>query len=208
MASHEQLRVQGREIIQRAPQLYFDVDVEADGIPGFGSLLSVGAVSPWGEEFYAELKPSSDRYLEGNRQFCEDHNLKRERLLDEGRDPSEVIEEFHGWVGDITTTYDKKRPVFTAFNASFDFPWVDLAMKEAGILKNPFGVTGYCIQSLANQLSGDYDWRKTSKDNWPAELVPEGDFTHNALEDAIYQQKMHQALVGILKLEHNLRNYE
>ena len=204
MATHEQLHARGKEIIQNAPQLYFDVDVEADGIPGYGSLLSVGAVSPWGETYYAELKPSNERFLPSNRKFCEAHDLNHERLLEEGRDPVEAIEEFTEWIDDTTAKYDKKRPVFSAFNASFDFPWVDLAMKEAGIFKNPFGVTGYCIQSLANQLSNNYDWAQTSKGKLPVEIIPEGDFTHNALEDAVYQQKIHNALVGILKLEERL----
>lgn len=199
MANHELLVARGRDIIQAAPQLYFDADVEADGIPGYGSLLSVGAVSPWGETFYTELKPSSDRYLESNRVFCEAHNLNRERLMDEGQDPKKAMEELNDWVGDVTVTHDKKRAVFSAFNASFDFPWVDLAMKEAE-LSNPFGVAGYCIKSLANQLSSNYDWRETTKGRLPAVVVPEGDFTHNALEDAVYQQKIHNALVGVLKL--------
>jgi len=204
MANHEQLHARGKEIIQNAPQLYFDVDVEADGIAGYGSLLSVGAVSPWGEKYYAELKPTSSRYIQSNHDFCEAHNLERVRLLDEGRDPEDVMEEFTEWVGNITEIYDKKRPVFSAFNASFDFPWVDLAMKEAGIFKNPFGVSGYCIKSLANTLSNNYDWAQTAKGRLPAELVPEGDFTHNALKDAMYQQKIHNALVGTLELGHTL----
>jgi hypothetical protein len=203
MANHEQLVSRGREIIQAAPQLYFDVDVEADGIAGYGSLLSVGAVSPWGETYYAELKPASERYLESNHAFCEAHNLERERLMDEGQDPDAAMAELSDWVGDTTKTHDKSRAVFSAFNASFDFPWVDLAMKEAE-LKNPFGVAGYCIKSLANQLSSNYDWRQTTKGRLPRDVIPEGDFTHNALEDAVYQQKIHNALVGKLKLGHEI----
>jgi hypothetical protein len=204
MANHEQLAIRGREITQAAPQTYFDVDVEADGVAGYGSLLSVGAVSPWGETYYTELRPASERFIASNRAFCEAHNLERERLMDEGQDPNEAMKELSEWVGDITTTYEKSRAVFSAFNASFDFPWVDLAMREAE-LKNPFGVAGYCIKSLANQLSGEqYDWRQTVKGRLPAEVVPEGDFTHNALEDAVYQQKIHSALVGKLNLGYEL----
>jgi hypothetical protein len=65
--------------------------------------------------------------------------------------------------------------------------------------KNPYGVAGYCIKSLAIALSDTYDWRQTTKGNLPAELVPEGDFTHNALEDARYQQKIHFALAAKLQ---------
>lgn len=195
---HEYFATRGREIIQEAPQAYIDLDVEADGIPGYGSLLSVGAVSPWGETYYTELRPSSNRWLEGNRRFAEAHNLERARLMDEGRDPALAMVELRDWVGDTLKSRQKGRAVLAAFNASFDFPWVDLAMKEADI-KNPFGVAGYCIKSMANQLSDDYDWRMTAKGKLPEVIVPEGDFTHNALEDAVYQQKMHNALVGVLK---------
>jgi hypothetical protein len=200
MSSHEQLVRQGREIVQQAPQLYIDLDVEADGIPGYGSLLSIGAVSPYGETFYAELKPMSEKYLPSNRAFCEAHNLERERLLQEADDPQSVIRNLARWAIDLTELHSKDKPVLSAFNASFDFPWIDLAMKEGGVEQNPFGVAGFCIKSLAMALPGAYNWRKTTKGNLPVELVPPGDFTHNALEDAIYQQQIHFALAGKLAL--------
>jgi hypothetical protein len=202
MSHHEQLVRQGQEIIQQAPQLYVDLDVEADGIPGCGSLLSIGAVSPYGEVFYTELQPASDKFLPSNRAFAEAHNLERERLLREGEEPQSALRNLTRWVIDLTELHGKDRPVLAAFNASFDFPWIDLAMKEAGVKRNPFGVAGFCIKSLAMALPGTYDWRKTSKGKMPAELVPPGDFTHNALEDAQYQQKVHFALAGKLALLH------
>ena len=198
MGQHELLVSQGATVVQEAPQLYVDLDVEADGIPGYGSLLSVGAITPWGETFYAELQPSSDRFIPANRQFCEDHNLQRERLMDEGQNPAEAMRNLADWVISLTAEYDKSRPVLTAFNASFDHPWIDLAMTEANIKKKPFGVAGFCIKSLAMVLSDTYDWRDTTKGRLPAELVPAGDFTHNALEDAVYQQKIHFALAARL----------
>lgn len=197
MKTHELLVARGREIVQGAPQAFIDLDVEADGIPGRGSLLSIGAVSPWGETFYAELRPANETFIPSNRAFCEAHNLNRERLLDEGQDPKTAARNLAQWAIDLTEAYDKQRPVLTAFNASFDGPWIDLAMKEADTA-NPFGVTAFCIQSLAMALPGVYDWRKTSKANLPAEIVPDGEFTHNALEDAIYQQKVHFAMVAKL----------
>lgn len=198
MSHHEQLVEVGKNVLQQAPQLYVDLDVEADGVPGYGSLLSIGAVSPWGETFYAELKPTSERYLPSNRAFAEDHNLERERLLSEGQNPREAICDLAAWTTGLVNQHNKSRAVLAAFNASFDFPWIDLAMKEASIEKNPFGVAGFCIKSLAMALSGAYDWRKTTKGSLPTELVPSGDFTHNALEDAIYQQQIHFALAGKL----------
>ena len=198
MALHEILVEQGRGILQDAPQAYIDLDVEADGKPGYGSLLSIGAVSPWGETFYTELQPSSDRFISSNRDFCEAHGLERDRLIEEGQEPQLALRGLAGWTTDLVEAHGKKQAVLAAFNASFDFPWVDLAMIEAGLEKSPFGIAGFCIKSLAMALPGEYDWRKTAKGNLPAELVPEGDFTHNALEDAVYQQKIHFALAAKL----------
>jgi len=198
MTNHELLVAQGREIVQNAPQAYIDLDVEADGKAGYGSLLSIGGVSPWGDEFYAELKPTSDKYIPSQREFCENHGLQRERLLVEGEEPRKALRDLARWTIGITKSHNKQSPVLTAFNASFDYPWIDLAMLRVGMPKNPFGTAGYCIKSLALALKDTYDWRETSKGNLPAELVPEGDFTHNALEDSRYQQQIHFALVGKL----------
>lgn len=197
---HERMVERGRQIVQDAPQAYIDLDVEADGIPGYGSLRSVGGITPWGEEFYAEIKPHSERFLPKQHQFCEDHGLERERLLTEGRELEDVMHELNNWTQDIVKKHEKESAVLTAFNASFDYPWIDLGMKEAGIEHNPFGIAGFCIKSLAMSLGDGYDWRETAKGNLPGFLIPEGDFTHNALEDAAYQQPIHFAMVGHLGL--------
>lgn len=195
---HELYVERGREIVQNAPQAYFDLDVEADGIPGYGSLRSVGSVSPWGETFYAEIKPHNDRYLLKNHLFCEAHGLERERLMVEGQELEIAMKGLDQWVRNVTAQHEKESAVLTAFNASFDFPWIDLGMKEAGIEESPFGIAGYCIKSVAMSLGKGYDWKETSKGKLPAYLVPPGDFTHNALEDSFYQQPIHFAIAGKL----------
>lgn len=188
----------GREIVFRAPQLYIDLDIEADGKPGYGSIRSIGAVSVGGEEFYRELKPSSDRWIPSQHEFCEQHGLQRERLMEEGVDPKEALSDLSDWQATITAKSNKNESIITAFNASFDYPFVDLAYLENGI-KNPFGVAGYCIKSLAIALDPKKcDWDKTSKRKLPKDVLPDGDFTHHALEDAKYQQKLHYGLVGKL----------
>jgi hypothetical protein len=204
---HEQLVDRGRTIVREAPELYIDADVEADGTSPRvnGSLLSVGAVSPWGETFYAELKPSTDTYEQDKHDFCEAHGLERERLMDEGEEPAVVMERFNDWAHDLTQKYDKKKSaVFTAFMATFDYPMIDTEMRLAGIPKHAFGIGGYCIKSLAMALPGAYSWRGTAKGRLPAEIVPEGDFSHNALEDSIYQQKIHFALAGKIAALHEV----
>lgn len=202
----------GEAIVSAAPQLYVDVDVEADGKPGYGSLLSIGATASrytlsepepndeqsYGlqqEKFYRELKPTSEEYVPSQREFCESHGLVRERLLEEGMEPADAVMELADWENRTRQKFGKESSVAVGFNASFDFPWIDLEMTRAG-LDNPFGNAGYCIKSLAQILSPDYDWGMTSKSQLPSDVLPSSDFTHNALEDAIYQQGMHFAMVG------------
>ena len=201
--AHEQHRAlveRGREIVQASDNLYIDLDVESDGIAGLGSLLSVGAVSPWGETFYRELIPADERFIEGNKEFCEQHGLARERLVKEGVPPREAMYDLARWQQTLRERYAKTgKSVLVAFNASYDFPLIDLEYKRAAI-DNPFGVAGYCVKSLAMALGGAYDWRTTSKSKLPPDVIPDGEFTHNALEDAVYQQALHFAMVGKLHL--------
>lgn len=187
----------GREIVLGAPQLYVDVDVEADGIAGYGSMLSIGAQSPTGESFYSEIRPITEDFKPGNREFCEQHGLQRERLLKEAPDFKEVMHKFHTWV---TQLEDKtgKPPVFTAFNAAFDWAFVDLYFINAGYDKNPFGIAPFDLKSLSLPLTGEWDWTQTAKNKLPEVVIPEGDFTHNALEDAQYQQKIHFGMAALL----------
>lgn len=187
----------GQEIVANAPQLYIDVDVEADGKPGYGSLLSIGAVTPDGYTYYTELKPSSDLYISSQRKFCEEHGLQRDRLKREGMPPKTAMQDFYNWTTMQAHLYGK-RPVLTGFNAGFDFGHIDLGFAKSRI-KNPYGIAPFCLKSLALAVQPNWDWQKTTKDNLPQEVLPEGDFTHHALEDAIYQQHIHFGLAAIIK---------
>ena len=142
----------GKTKVQAAPQLFIDLDVEADGKAGYGSLLSIGAVSPWGESFYEELQPTCDLWVPSQRDFCEAHGLQRERLLRKGIPPAAAIAKLTDWQAGLRSKHQKTNSVIVAFNASFDYPMIDLEYLRAG-LKGPFGVAGYCIKSLAMALS-------------------------------------------------------
>ena len=190
----------GREIVLAAPQLYIDVDVEADGIAGHGSMLSIGAQSPTGESFYSEIRPVSEDFKAGNREFCEQHGLERERLLREAPDFREVMEKFHIWTAELTEKTGRQ-PVFTAFNAAFDWAFVDLYFVKADYEKNPFGIAPFDLKSLSLPLTNEWDWTQTSKNKLPEVIIPEGDFTHHALEDAQYQQKLHFGMAALLGVQ-------
>ncbi len=187
----------GREIVLAAPQLFIDVDVEADGIAGYGSMLAIGAQSPTGESFYSEIKPAFEEFIPGYREFCDEHGLTHERLLQEAPDPNVVMKGFSSWIENLK---DKtgKFPVFTAFNAAFDWGFVDLYFMKANFRVNPFGNAPFDLKSLALTFTEGWDWSQTSKGKLPAIVVPDGDFTHHALKDAQYQQKLHFGMAGIL----------
>ena len=186
----------GKQIVLQAPQLYIDVDVETDGWAGHGSMLSLGAVAPEGQTFYSEIKPLFEEYVPHQRKFCETHGLERTRLLNEAPAYNEVMARFADWVDELSLSYDKP-PVFTAFNAGFDFGFVQLYYLKAG-LPNPFAAAPFDLKSLAMAVNPEWDWSLTGKSQLPSQVLPDGDFTHHALEDAIYQQKLHFGLAGLL----------
>lgn len=187
---------QGRQIVLAAPQLYIDVDIETDGWAGYGSMLSLGAVAPDGEEFYSEVQPLFEEFVPSQRQFCEEHGLERERLLREAPHFSLVMIRFHRWVRRLPGFYGRQ-PVLTAYNAGFDFGFVQQYFLKAK-LANPFGSAPFDLKSLALALNPGWDWSRTSKSKLPPEILPPGDFTHHALEDAKYQQQLHFGMAGLL----------
>ena len=205
LMTKEQLWEQGKEIVVNAPQLYIDVDIEADGIAGFGSMVSIGAVNAHGETFYSEIRPDSQDYLPGHREFCETHGLPRERLQKEAPCLYTVMPRLHEWVLTLQERYGKPS-VFTAFNAAFDWAHVDLSFTKCGI-ENPFGIAPFDLKSLALPLTKGWNWKETSKSKLPVVIIPDGDFTHHALEDAQYQQKLHFGMAALLGSNRFVHSY-
>ena len=188
----------GKEIIENAPQTFISIDIEADGIAGYGSMLSIGAVSPSGEKFYSEIRPTSDEFLEAQRGFTESHGLERERLLAEAPDDATVMRNFADWVQRVVHDNNDRKPVFVAFNAAFDWSFVDLYFKRNKI-DNPFGIAPFDLKSIALglEIDNDFDWDKTKKANLPGSIVPDEEFTHNALDDAVFQQTLMYGLAAL-----------
>lgn len=212
----------GREIlIQQSPEMFIDFDVEGDGPAGFGSLCSIGAIAPTGEEFYVEIKPQTERYSPGARAFCDKLGLTREYLDEHGVSIQEAALMFKRWVDSLKTEY-KKPAVATAFNAGYDWAHIDLAFALGEVAypddfpsnpkimspqHNPFGVSPADTKSLAlalPRIDGDgieWSWQSTKKTNLPDTVNPDMPFTHNALDDAKYQQLQHFAMVGVLNAD-------
>lgn len=192
---HNRLVSKGREIVLNAPQLYISVDIEADGRVGKGNLSSIGAITPDEEsEFYIELAPITDRHEPHQRKFCEENGLERERLLWEGELASTAIRGFKKWVIDQATRTGKD-PVLVGFAAGWDHGFIDyyLAREDE---TNPLGFASFDLKSLSIGFGGEWDWSTTGKNSLPPQLVPEETFTHNALDDAKWQQQLHFAMAA------------
>lgn len=190
----------GRAMVQNSPELFIDIDVEADGIAGKGSLLSIGAIDPWGATFYREIKPMEENgFVADYRDFIDPDGTLGVRLRREGGEVGEVISDFANWALRSQELHKKTGTIaLVGFNASYDFPLINLEYMRAGV-ESPFGFAGYCIKSLAMALGKDtYSWKQAGKSGVLKDFLPEGEFTHHALDDAKYQQFIHYGLVGEL----------
>src|SRR3989338_9690206 len=99
-------------------ELYISVDVETSGpIPAEFSLLSLGAcvVGNINKNFYAEIKPLNDNFI---KQALEVSGLSMKELKIKGEKPAEAIGRFENWIKEVS---GDNRPVFVAFNATFDW---------------------------------------------------------------------------------------
>ena len=104
---------------------------------------------------------------------------------------------FVDWLAEQKQKHQKPL-VFTAYNASYDWQFMEIYLLKVGIIKNPFGIAPFDLKSLALALSTNWDWKQTAKSNLPPIILPDGDFTHHALEDCKYQQKLHFGIAGLL----------
>ena len=201
VAEQAELYETGQNIVRSAPQLYIGIDVEADGYAGYGSMLALAGLSPFGETFYSEIKPITELHIPRQRAFCEEHGLKRERLLTDAPDVTSVMRSFNAWVTGLVTVYDKK-PVITAWGADLDSSFIKLYYTLAGLHDEfPFATVPLDLKSLALSLEPTHDWTKTRKETVPEVLRPGGDFTHFAPDDVKYQQFSHFVLAALLARE-------
>jgi ribonuclease T len=172
-------------------EVYISVDVETDGpIPGDYSMLSLGAcvVGQPDQDFYVEFKPISDRFVP---QALEISGLNRDHLITDGVDPERAMQDFLRWVETICGV--NKRPVFVAFNATFDWMFVHWYF-EHFVGKNPFGISGWDIKAYYAGITGKKRWSDTSKRMIEADYLSSRPHTHNALDDAKEQAEIFEKL--------------
>ncbi|MBM3254473.1 MAG: 3'-5' exonuclease [Candidatus Omnitrophica bacterium] len=175
------------------PELYISVDVETSGpIPGEFSLLSLGAcvVGQPSKTFYAELKPLNDNF---DKKALEVSDLSMEELRIKGEKPAEAFARFEKWIKEVS---GENRPIFVAFNATFDWMFTHwYFIRFLG--HDPFGISGLDIKAY---FMGKHKalWGETVKKKVRLHYPPKTAHTHNALDDAIEQAEIFEKMLKLV----------
>jgi DNA polymerase III epsilon subunit-like protein len=174
-----------------ADETYVSVDVETAGpYPGEYSLLSIGAclVEEPGQAFYVELQPVNDNAVPEALAVC---HLSLEELRARGAPPLDAMAQFAAWVESVTPP--GTRPLFVAFNAPFDWMFVnDYFHRFLG--QNPFGHHALDMKAYYMGQTGGR-WADTSLHRIMAQYGGTRTLTHHALQDALDQAELFRRML-------------
>jgi DNA polymerase III epsilon subunit-like protein len=152
---------------------YYVVDVEADGpYPGDYSMVSIGIVkvtSDLNTTFYREIKPISDKYVDGALKACK---MTREQTENFSDDAEKAMTDCVKWINE--TNVDS-RAFFISDNNGFDWMFTNYYLHKFG-KSNPFGHSSTNLNSLYKGLV------RNMKQNM--KFLRSTKHTHNALDDA------------------------
>lgn len=161
-------------------ETYISVDVETAGPnPANYSLLSIGACTVFEplQTFYVELQPVHEAFSQEALQVS---GLSMEELHAHGTPPQQAMQAFADWVSKITPP--ESRAVFVAFNAPFDWMFVnDYFHRYLG--HNPFGHSAIDMKAFYMGLHG-VSWGETGMDEVSEHLTGKVTLSHHALQDA------------------------
>lgn len=166
---------------QDQTDVYISVDIETAGpIPVDYSLLSIGAclVFDLQSTFYIELKPINDNCTP---EAAAVHKLSLERLAVEGVSPVTAMQQFEEWIK--AQVPEGKIPVFVAFNAAFDWMFVNYYFMHY-LGHNPFGHAALDIKAFYMGLAR-VPWSKTSYRYLSEQVKERKPLAHHALQDAV-----------------------
>lgn len=170
---------------------YISVDVETAGPnPANYALLSIGActIEEPRRSFYVELQPDRDTMTP---EAAAVHGLTLENLAVCGIPPREALARLEEWLRQ--TTPPEKRPLFVAFNAPFDWMFInDYFHRYMG--HNPFGHAALDIKAYYMGLAGA-SWEQTSMRHIGSHYRSHEPLTHNALQDAIAQAELFRRML-------------
>jgi ribonuclease T len=173
-------------------EVYISVDIETAGPnPHDYSLLTIGAVAieEMAQMFYIELQPLNSRFRP---EALEISRLSMQHLEKHGAPPKDAMAQFEMWINAQAT--GGKLPVFVAFNAAFDWMFVnDYFHRFLG--RNPFGHTALDIKSFYMGLWG-VQWQETSMRFVGPRYLGDHHLTHHALRDAMDQAEIFRKMLA------------
>lgn len=173
-------------------EIYISVDVETAGPhPARYALLSIGAclVDAPEQTFYVELQPVSE---EADARALAVSGLSLAELAERGVPPGDALVQFEAWVASHAA--EGTRPVFVAFNAPFDWMFVqDYFHRFLG--RNPFGHSALDVKAFYMGMTG-VTWGETALARVAARYGQAGGLSHNALEDAQAQARLFAAMLA------------
>lgn len=176
-----------------ADELLVSVDVETSGpSPSTGSLLAIGAclIDDPAAAVYIELQPLAG--LPWSEDAARIHRLDRARLEREGLPAAAAMERLAGWLGQVA---NGRRPVFVAFNAPFDWMFVDDYFQRF-VGHNPFGIAALDMKAYYMGRARVERWAETTHDHVKRYLGVAVAHTHDALADAREQAQLMRRLLG------------
>jgi len=176
-------------------ETYISVDIETAGPnPSQYPMLSIGActVTEPAQNFYVELQPDRDAFSPEALQVS---GLSLDELRENGVPPEQAMGRFADWVNKVTP--ENNRPVFVAFNAPFDWTFVnDYFHRYLG--HNPFGHSALDMKAFYMGLRG-VAWSDTSFGKVTKHFEISHPLTHNALQDALDQAKVFKKMLDEVK---------
>jgi len=172
-------------------ETYISVDIETAGPnPGQYAMLSIGActVAEPVETFYVELQPNREAFSPEALQVS---GLNMDELREHGVPPEQAMAQFADWVKQVTP--ENSRPVFIAFNAPFDWTFVnDYFHRYLG--HNPFGHSALDMKAFYMGQRG-VAWGDTGFDKVANHYKFDHPLTHNALQDALDQAELFRKML-------------
>lgn len=174
-------------------ECYISVDIEATGpTPGAYSMYELGACVVGESKIFeshiallpdSKYAPTALRAVGTTKQAL----LCRSNALP----PASVMSAFAEWAKCVARG---KRLVFVANNAPFDWMFVAWYFEKCGVL-NPFGHSAFDMKAYFMGMTGCM-WRDATLDNMAIHANVEfGTLPHRALEDALIQSHVFEALM-------------
>lgn len=172
-------------------EFFIVIDIEASGpSPDLYAMLSLGAatLTEPAQTFYREFQPDSELV---NKESLEISNLSMQELAENAHPPKQALQQFSQWIQTVTPS--GKIPIFTAFNAPFDWMFVNTYFHRY-LGYNPFGHKALDIKALFMGYH-QVPFLNTSHYEICEHYNLHTLLTHHALEDAIQEAELLKLLL-------------